>query len=982
MLLAWLLVLPMTAPALDPAVPLEQFRYRKWTELEGQSFSAIRGIAQSSDGYLWMGTTSGLYRFDGHHFTRFDSHDTPAFKSATISSLCAGGDALWIATDDGLVHRRGDEFRRIGLAVDGEGQSRVRAVACRSDGSVVAGTGRGRVVQVGPAPAFEVTQVWASADPAQSSVNSLAVDSRGRIVFFDMLEGFIRCGVDGCRQIALPASTSGLYGFSLNALRNGDIWAEVDGIGMMLLRADSDRVEAFDASVPDMANMVGPVFEDRAGALWFSRRQSELVRSFGGRRDLLPSLGSEAPMRPSAITEDSGGNLWVGSEDGAIYQLLNPLLRTYGPRDGLSKLIPTSVMQDAGGRMIATYTSDGVFAIDSNGARRIHADVAALDDAYCAAQGPDGTVWFGTRAGLLYSRNGDVPRRDERAGAPRGVVMALYFDRHGRLWSGGTDPGVSMFDGERWHSFDARQGFTGVYASSFAEDGNGELWIGSFRNGLFRHVDGAFTHVGKAQGLTGNYVRSLLADGTGRIWIGGASSGLHVIHDGKVFSFGARSGIPEDHLSYLVDDDQGALWVGTRKGVYRTELAQLLAVMRGELAAASPQRYDKDDGLASSLFITDNQPGAWKARDGALWFVTIGGIVSIDPARVVRPIEPPVPLVESLSADGAVQARNAWRELPASTRRVALAFTAIDLTSPLRIRFRYRLEGLDNAWVEIGSRRTVELAGLPPGDYRFELAASMENGPWHPQLAEVAFSIARPWQRDPYVVGALLMALLLLVGALLYFRFDALRTRTRTLQDRHRLARDLHDTLAQGFSSSLIRLEVAERMAATESEPLREQLRIVQQLARANLDEVRRVVSEYRNDSREHLDLGEVLYRRVNERLAGTGVELAMESYGEAAVLDPVLLHEICRIVDEAVSNALLHGRTPSLRVRVDNGTADIRVAVEDFGSAASTADAGRAHGGLQGMQERAKDIGASLSIERRPIGGWKLVLAIPKGPT
>lgn len=976
----FLLALPIAAMAVDSAVPLKQLRYRKWTEMDGQSFSPVTSISQASDGYLWMGTTSGLYRFDGNRFVRFDSSNTPELRSALISSVCASADALWAATADGLILRSSGSFQRIELGPEDARHRRISTLACAGDGTVYAGTSEGMVVRVDPSPAFEKTVAWTS-PTRQSRIQSMAVDTSGRVVFHAMPDGLMRCGKDDCERITLPESDVQSYVAQLSALRNGDVWGGIQSAGIVVLRSGETRTESLEAVEPKLAQLTAPVFQDRSGSMWFSTQHNELARWSKGSLQIVPSMGSQTPMRPRAFHEDREGNLWVGTSDGAVYQLLNPLLQNYGPGDGRSMQIPIAIIQEDAGDMLVSYPSDGVYRLGHDRAQRLYPDIQGLDSVHSLAQGRDGTLWFGTRSGIYYAPVGEGPRRDVRPGAPQRVVLSLFLDARGRLWSAGGDPGITMFDGRRWQSFGEVEGFTGEYALAFAQGERDEIWIGSFRNGLFRYANGVFTHFGDAQGLLDKYVTSIVADRTGQIWFGLGNGGLYAIDNGKVFSFGVRAGIPADHLSSLLEDDHETLWIGTNKGVFRASLPQLRAVMRGELATATPERFDRHDGMESSLFVSSSQPVSWKARNGDLWFSTVGGVVQIDPAKAVRSTTAPKPILESMTVDGVEQPMLLPISLSAGTRRIALSFTAIELTSPLRVRFRYRLHGLDEDWLEIGARHSIELAGLQPGNYRFQLAASMENGPWHSEPAELSFHIATPWPRNPYLMGPLLLLAAGVMAALVYFRFDALRTRTRTLQDRHRLARELHDTLAQSFSTSLIRLEVAESMTAKESEPLREQLRLAQQVARESLDEVRRVVSEYRNDAAEPLDVSEVLYRRVQSRLSGTGVELRMDSYGEALKLDPVQLHQICRIVDEAVSNALMHGKAPHIDIRVDNGTDGLRVVVQNAGddTAPGEPDPARSHSGIRGMQERAQEIGGVLSVEPVAVGGWKVVLEVAR---
>jgi signal transduction histidine kinase len=345
-----------------------------------------------------------------------------------------------------------------------------------------------------------------------------------------------------------------------------------------------------------------------------------------------------------------------------------------------------------------------------------------------------------------------------------------------------------------------------------------------------------------------------------------------------------------------------------------------------------------------------------------------------------HPDTPPEILIESVEVDGTRVGLTGNAQLAAETRRIEVSFTAIELAYPTRTKFRYRLDGLDERWIEVGNQRSAEIVGLGAGEYRFMVSASLNDGPWNPRPAAFEFRIARPWMRHPLFLAACVAFLVATVFAFVRSRMAILSARADAAQARNQIARELHDTLAQSFSGALLRLEVALRLVPSSADRLREQLRIAQREIRASFESMRGVVAQLRDDPNQRLMLRELLERRVRERLSGTGVTLEVLHSGPPIVLPPVVTHHLCRVVDEAVSNALLHAASPALALVIDADEHCMSIKVKDFGSSHTPTDLpleGSAHHGLRGMRERANEIGAALDIDATATGGWQVRISL-----
>ncbi len=601
--------------------------------------------------------------------------------------------------------------------------------------------------------------------------------------------------------------------------------------------------------------------------------------------------------------------------------------------------------------------------------------------ALCADR--SGGVWFGALgAGLIRWQDGvfrNIGFNGER-------IESLYQDREGALWIGTSNAGLLLWRDGKATRFPTSNGLRDVTA--LAEDGAGHFWAGTQQGDLFCRGDGSFQRFSRGDGLPGAAIQTILADGMETLWIG-TRRGLVRFDGGSFKLITTRHGLPDDDIRQILADDDGNLWFGSSRGLFRAASHELDDIAAGQRAAVDCVTYGRSDGLGSFEFTEGGCNAACRARDGRFWFATRRGAVEVNAKALVVSSEPPPVHIEDVIVDGKP------RPLPASGRveipplpdRIELRYTALSLTSPAKVRFRYRLEDLDDDWIEAGAERAATYLHMPPGNYRFHVTACSSEGVWNPTGAALDFTVrAALWQTGWFRATVFVALLALLAATIRIAVLHRVRKRLRALERQHalekeraRIAKNMHDDLG----ARLTRIALLSESARNDAGLAPEAVARAEKISRAarevsqTLDEIVWTVNPG-NDTLERL-IG-YLSDHATEYLAAAGIRLNQdlpESVPTAPISSDVR-HGLLLAVKEALNNAAKHAAATEIKLSIAVEPQSLCVRIADNGRGFDL-NAARATGqGLANMHERLSAVGGSCQIKSESSKGTRVTFTLP----
>lgn len=781
LLLLLLLLLPCPAPAQRP---LHELRMDVWTVDRGLPHNTVLSLAQTRDGYLWIGTWEGLVRFDGARFAGLPASAGSALRESGILALSAGADgSLWIGTHGGGIYQRsqGRILVRSRPGIDLRGH--VVALLVTRSGLVYAGTSGGSLLRVA-AHGLETL----APEPRLRHVNvyALAEDREGRVIAATD-GGLLR--VDEGRLQALdpawPRQPPPLVSRLVARAAGG--WWLATSQGLMRLDADLRRVHA-----EPFAEPLTRVHEDPDGSLWLGSEPLGLVRLHAGLRHTLGRAEGLPNSRVASLLRDHEGNLWIGS-NGGLVRLHAAAFSAITERQGLADPFVRALLPLRDGSVLAA----GPAGLDLLRDGRVQASrpawIAQLSgrSLLALAEGGDGLLAIGSSADGAWEWDGRrlrARRAPDELGSPQ--VRAILVDDDGGSWYGST-LGLSHCRADLCRRYRREDGIEGDFITALRRDRAGDLWIGSSM-GATRMRAGRFEHLPFADG-SAHSVFGFHEDRAGRHWIC-TDGGVGLLRCDRFHMLDRRHGLLDDAVFAILEDAAGRFWLSSNRGLLRVPAEQLLAVLDGRQPRIAGRQFGRADGLPSNQVNGGSQPSAFVAADGRLWFATAGGIGVTDPAdpRVDAPVAAPRAIIEAVLVDGAEVDLGAPLVLAADQRRLQLRFGGISFAAPGRLQLRYRLQGLDPDWQIADSERSAGYSNLAPGHYRFEVAAGWPDAPDAGSRAALELQVLAAWHERAGVRAGAALALLLCAALGLQWRLRSLRRRAAELErEVDRQTRDL-----------------------------------------------------------------------------------------------------------------------------------------------------------------------------------------------
>jgi ligand-binding sensor domain-containing protein/signal transduction histidine kinase len=1004
----------VSSPAAPPPVGVGEYILTTWRTDDGLPENSINSLAQTSDGYLWLGTRNGVARFDGHQFTTYFPDDTLVSTFGYSRRMSTEGDTMWAVSNNGhILEQTRGRFKSCWQPL-GDSPEEAHAFLGRIDGAPSFVLKSGAMLRL-PVDGLPVISSWTNIDRA-TRTSQYAHDNSGTFWYVtkDHRIARLRSG----QPEVLPLD-SGLQGRALRTLcRNADgeicVGTEREvavlrqGQFQTILSAtnvsnlfpaqdgglwiwDNSGLRRWNTNGMSKAiawtegTQVWGAVEDEAGNIWCGTFGTGLWRITPAGEYLRFTMKDGLPGDlVLALVRDDEGNIWAGM-DGGLTRVRRRFIEMSEGAGSVQNRMMTTVCPDRNGGMWAGTYGGGLFHRE-NGAWRRYPVPGFSTNMFVYAVWTDSQkrTWVGTRAGggLICIKDGAASRPFPDAPAETST-KALWEDSKQRLWLG-SDGGFAYLEPDATRPV---QLTTTMDARAFTETKDGAIWIGTDGDGLFRWHNGKLDHFRQTNGLPGNSIWSLLADEDGGLWIGTPNRGLAYWREGKGVAITAADGLPDNTVCHLLEDRAGNIWGSTFHGVFRVSKSDLRTRVKNGSGRLPCINYGREDGLRAEQCRGAMQPAGMMSEDGKIWFPTMDGLACISPERIEKGGLPLNSFINGFTVRG--ETRPDGAAAPAGSSQFAISFTAPCLSTAERVLFRYRLAGRHDEWTEIGTRREVIFDTLRPGGYRFEVSARNPGGTWSGQSASLAFSVLPYfWQRTSFqwlvvAVGCTFLALVV--------RWISLRGMRRQLalaaqqaaveRERARISRDMHDELGSRLTRLSILSELAGRNLA-QPEAARTHLETLSEAARETAESLGELIWTVKpaNDTLDNL--ANHLCQCADEFFRESDIRCRFDIPDQLPPLPATadVRQEVSLAIKEALNNVARHSEATEVRLGMQVVPQGFIVTVGDNGRGLDPQRPVRADGGngLPNMNRRLARIGGKCEVESPPGGGTVVRFTVP----
>ncbi|MBL8114515.1 MAG: hypothetical protein JNK60_16665 [Acidobacteria bacterium] len=740
------------ALALDPDTPLTRFAQRSWLQDNGLPNNSINAIAQTKDGYLWLGTQEGLVRFDGARFVLFDRKTTPVMRQSWVQSLLVTrSGVLWAGTQGGTLLRYEDGRFTAFTSEDGIPEKPIWTLLEDKTGRIFVGTLGGGVVNAdggGGASRLKFVPLPTLVG-SDARVTSLVKTPDGA-VWVGTLGGGVT-SLDGDR-VTHFGEAEGLPMNVVNALAvgpSGEVWVATQARG--LARIQGGRVVQTIRKTDGLASDdLYSLHVDSAGTLWTGTVGGGLSRVTPSGIYNLTTAGGLTSERVWSFLEDQEGTFWIGTAGGGLNALRETRFSTFSRRDGLLHDGIRTVREDAEGTLWIGSNGGGLDRLPRNGPL-VHlrsSDGLCNNQVWSTLGMPNGSALIATYGGLAVLEKGGIRCMTRADGLSSDIVRSLYRSRDGRVWIGTYGGGLDvMKDGRIVAVHSTRNGFPSDVIFSILETRDGAVWVATEGGGVVRFPPAAeeakepYTVFRTTEGLSANFTRSLYEDPSGALWIGTHGGGLSRYHEGKFQSIQQADGLFDDVIFQILDDGAGYLWMSSNRGIARCAKAGLDAFIDGRARQVSCEAFGTSDGLLSAEANGGDGTGGTRLADGRLAFPSTRGLAFVNPLKLPHNARPPNVVVESLVVDGKELGLGPDLVIPAGAERIEIRYTALSFRWPERVKFRYQLEGFDREPLEVGTERRATYTRVGHGPFRFRVTACNDDGVWSEAGASLAFRV-------------------------------------------------------------------------------------------------------------------------------------------------------------------------------------------------------------------------------------------------
>jgi signal transduction histidine kinase/ligand-binding sensor domain-containing protein len=979
---------------LNPSLDISQYAHTSWKIRDGFTKGNINTIAQTPDGYLWLGTEFGLLRFDGLKNVPWQppppNQQLPA--SHIYRLLTSRDGTLWIGTAKGLASWKDGKLT---LYPELAGQYIFKLLEDR-EGTVWVG---GTSVPHGKLCSIQNRNVKCYGEDGSLGIGVLGLfESSEGSLWVGVLTGLWRWQPGQPKFYPLPGEANGI-----RCLAEREDGALLVGYKGGIQRFNDGKTEPY--SLPDIQGEFSAkhFLRDRDGGLWIGTQDRGLLHVHQGRTDVFGLSEDLSGENVYTIFEDREGNIWVATING-LDRFRDFAVATLGLNQGLlSAAVPAvlaardgSVWMATGGgldrwnngqmtsyRERAERTATGVREIVGSGLPEKGLGSLFEDDR--------GRVWISTANSVGYLEN---DRFISIKGLPGGGILAINEDKAGSFWV--INEALGLFHllpgGEIQQISWAALGHKDHVSTLVPDPFQSGIWLGFHLGGIAYFADGQVrASYTDADGLGAGRVNHLRFDQNGVLWAA-TDGGLSRLKNGKVATLTSKNGLPCEVVHWTMEDDNHSFWMRTECGVLRIEQTELdawsIAVEKDRDAkpAIRVTVFDSSDGVRIGAGGSHQSPQVAKSLDGKLWFHNYDGVGVIDPRRLPFNSVPPPVHVEQFVADRKTYNASGQVRLPPLIHDLEIDYTALSLVAPEKMLFRYKLEGYDRDWQDAGNRRQAFYTNLPPRNYRFRVIACNNSGVWNETGTYFDFTIAPAYYQTTWFRVLFAIAFLMLLGVIYQLRLRQVAGQVRgrmeeRLEERERIARDLHDTLLQSVQGLILKFHAVAKQIPSD-EPAHDALEKTLDDADEVLAEGRDRLRNLRANSIPFGGLPAAFERVAKETPQGADATFKTVVEGRVRELHPMVREECYWIGREAVVNALTHSHGRKVEVEITYDPRQFRLRVRDDGRGIDPEilESGRSdHWGLQGMRERAQKIGGQLKLWSRPETGTEVELIIPR---
>jgi len=997
------LCLAVPGSALDPTRVASQYLHDSWGPERGLPGESITAIAQTSDGYLWIGTDRGLVRFDGLNFRQFErAYPDPMLISAVRTLVVDASDNLWILLQNTQVFRY---HNGIFEPVRGWAAGGTTAMARGTSGAVLLSSSAAGTLTYSENRFRSLSSAALLADAARVA-NSDAPDERATpFSWRDRLASPTSLVVSTVQtddgKIWLATEDRGLFYLEqghissvsnsrpdtkINCflpLQNSELWI---GTANGMLRWNGKELTS--AGVPSslLSLDVLSILRDRDSNIWIGTSRG-LFRYNANRVSLVSAYEPSGPV--TALFEDREGNIWFGGTRG-LERLRDSAFVTYSlPNLKSQSTGPLHV--DLRGLAWVAPIQGGLRWLKGEESGAVTADGIANDVVYSIAGIDADDIWVGRQRGglthLRYSGNSvHANTYTEQDGLVQNSVFAVYESKDGSVWSGTLSGGVSELKDRHFTNYTTADGLASNTVSAIAEGSDGKMWFATPK-GLSEFSKKGWRSYGISDGLKSDDVNCLLPDSAGALWIG-TTGGLAFLRDGHIqIPQGTQEWLSEPIFG-IAEDRNGWLWIASGTVLLRAKRNSLTS---GQALADSDFRvYGWNEGLGGTEGVKRFQ-SVVRDSEGNVWFSTNHGLSVVNPDRSSAKPLPALLYVEGITVDGSEVNLGRPIRIPAGAQRIAFHYLGLSLANPERVRYRYWLEGLDSGWSEATSNREAAFANLSPRKYQFRVMCSNSDGVWNNESTSIDFAVLPTFYQTNWFRALCATALFALLWGIYQLRVKQLNRQFNIalearVNERTRIARELHDTVLQSLHGLLMSFQRAANLLPERPVEAKQRLEgAIDQAAQA-ITESRDAVQGLRSSTRGASDLAQAI-QTLGEELAAKQTrenpavfDVAVE--GASRDLNPILRDDVYRIAGEAMRNALEHAQARRVEVEVHYDKHGLRLRVRDDGKGIDPEilrNQGRSgHFGVQGMRERAKLVGGRLEIWSELDSGTEVELSIP----